>query len=542
MQLAVIIGYLAVLVATGVWAGRRSRRSTEDYFLASRSLGPVVTVFTLAATNFSAFTVFGFSGQGWQSGYAFYPIMAFGTGFMALTFYLIGRPVHALGRAHGLLTPPDLIHHRFGSAPLRLLVLLVMTVFTLPYLAMQPMAAGYALEGLLGIPYRLGATIVMLVMLAYTFRGGLRGVALTDMIQGALMLLLMLVALFVVSGRSGGMGAAGSAVATAHPGLFTRQGVFGPGIWLGYMLLWFWADPMFPQLFQRFYSARSQRALGLSMSLYPLITGLLFLLPVALGVMSRLWIPELPEGAAVDQVLPLLLSRACPGILEALVLTVGLAALMSTLDSQLLTLSSMLVRDLWEPIAGRDAPWWAGKLVVVVLAVCGLLLSFNPPATFLDLARQAFTGLAVLFPVLIGALYWRRATWIGGVAGILAGLATTFLQHFGVISFSWTLAVVPAVLVATIVFVLVSLPTGRGKPGRAALVRWTRDTLPPGWGLLFLLLLLLANDFPLWKMPDSLFLGMPWWVWACLGLCVLTSASFAVFSRRSVSGDPQTRS
>ncbi|MFC2100020.1 sodium:solute symporter family protein, partial [Candidatus Bipolaricaulota bacterium] len=168
VRLAVIIGYFVILLAIGLWARRRARGTSEDYFLASRSLSPVVLFLTMAATNFSAFTVFGFSGAGWEAGYSYYPVMAFGTGFMALTFLLIGRPAWRMGVAHGLLTPPEMVYHVTGSRSLRILFFLVMAVFTVPYLAMQPIAAGYALNSLLGIPYFAGAAIITAVMLLYT--------------------------------------------------------------------------------------------------------------------------------------------------------------------------------------------------------------------------------------------------------------------------------------------------------------------------------------------------------------------------------------
>jgi SSS family solute:Na+ symporter len=119
----VVGAYFVVLLGIGFFARRRAHRTTEDYFVASRTLPGWVLFFTMAATNFSAFTVFGFSGAGWRLGYSFYPIMAFGTGFMALSFYFIGRPVWRLGKARGLLTPPELVFDRFGSPTLRLLFL-----------------------------------------------------------------------------------------------------------------------------------------------------------------------------------------------------------------------------------------------------------------------------------------------------------------------------------------------------------------------------------------------------------------------------------
>lgn len=525
----VVGGYLVVLLGIGLGARRYARRSLEDYFVASRALGSWVLFLTMVATNFSAFTVFGFSGAGWRIGYSFYPIMAFGTGFMALSFYFIGRPVWRLGKRKGLLTPPELVFDRFKSRPLRLLFLAVMAVFTLPYLAMQPMAAGYALEELLGIPYLAGAALITVVMLVYTFFGGMRGVAWTDALQGGMLLVLLLAALAVVVAPFGGLSAANRAVASRWPELFSRPGMggaFPPGIWLGYMLLWLLCDPMFPQLFQRFYAARDERALSATMVMYPLITGVLFLLPVTIGVVGRLAYPELPGGTASDRILPLLLSRYASPTLEALVLTAALAALMSTLDSQLLTLSSMLTRDLYEPLARRPAPPWVGKLFVAGLALVGLAIAWRPPATFLQIATETFTGLAVLFPTVMAALHWPRATSTGAIASIIVGEGLVVVYHFRLLPSFGTLAVVPVVAAAGLTLALVSLltPPRPAEQGREVHTRW-------GWVLAFTLLFLLGNDFWAWGDGRLGPFGFPWWVWYFLGLCGALALAFWAFSR-----------
>jgi len=530
----VVIGYFAVLLSIGFFARRRAQRGAEDYFVASRSLPPLVLFLTMAATNFSAFTVFGFSGAGWRIGYAFYPIMAFGTGFMALSFHFIGCPVWRLGKERGLLTPPELVFDRFGSPALRFIFFGVMTAFTLPYLAMQPMAAGYALEGLLGIPYLAGAALVTAVMLGYTFFGGMRGVAWTDVFQGGMLLVLLIVALGVIAAPFGGLSAANRDVAVRLPELFSRPGAGGalmPGIWLGYMLLWLLCDPMFPQLFQRFYAARSERALATTMSLYPLITGFLFLLPVTIGVIGRLAFPELPAGTASDKIFPLLLSRYAPPALEALVLTAALAALMSTLDSQLLTLSSMCTRDLVEPLLGRKTSPWTGKLFVAVLALIGLGIAWRPPATFLAIATEAFTGLAVLFPTVLAGLYWRRATAKGAIASIIVGEGLVAGYHFGLLPSFGTLPVVPVVAAASLVLIAVSLIT---KPHpRAREIPQKPKTSRRAWGWLgaFVLLFALGNDF--WNWGDTRMgpIGFPWWVWYFLGLCAILALVFWLFSK-----------
>jgi solute:Na+ symporter, SSS family len=535
---AVVVGYFVVLLGIGFLARRRASGTVDDYFVASRNLPLVVLFLTMAATNFSAFTVFGFSGEGWRVGYSFYPIMAFGTGFMALSFHFIGRPVWKLGKERGLLTPPELIFDRFGSTPLRLVFFLVLTVFTLPYLAMQPMAAGYALHGLLGIPYLAGAALITGVMLLYTFFGGMRGVAWTDVLQGGAFIVLLIVALAMIAAPFGGLTAANRAAAAELPHLFSRPGVgdtLGPGIWLGYMLLWLLCDPMFPQIFQRFYAARHEKTLGMTMSLYPLITGGLFLLPVAIGVVGRLAFPSLPAETTSDQILPLLLGKYVPPVVEALVLTAALAALMSTLDSQLLTLSSMFTRDLVEPLAGRNlrAAPWIGKLFVVALALVGLAIAWRPPATFLAIATETFTGLAVLFPTVVSGLYWRRATAKGAIASIIVGEGLVIAYHFHLPPTFGTLPVVPVVAATAIVLVAVSLVTHPHQ--RACRPVNQSRTMQSGWkwAAVFIAMFVLGNDF--WDWGDGRLgpLGFPWWVWYSLGLCVTLAALFWILTVRS---------
>ncbi len=543
LRISIIATYMAVLVGIGIAARRRSRRHPDDYFLASRSLPGWLLFVTMAATNFSAFTVFGFSGAGWQMGYGFYPIMAFGTGFMALAFLLIGPPIWRLGKERGLVTPPEFAYERSGSRALRLTFLVVMTTFTLPYLAIQPMAAGYALESLLGIPYYAGAAIATSVVVAYILLGGLRGEVWTDVFQGVMMIAFMTLALVVVADAFGGLTAANRTAAARWPELFARPGltgVFTPGVWFGYMALWFLCDPMFPQLFQRYYAARSPRALAVTASLYPLVTGFLFLLPISIGVIARLAFPSLPPGAAADRILPLVLHQVAPPWVETLVLCAGLAALITTLDSQLLTLSSMMTRDVWAPLRARygrspeSAPSaWVGRLFVVLLACVGLAIAYRPPGTFVEITTETFTGLAVLFPSVVAALYWRRFDGRAAVASIVVGEALVVAYHLKWLPTFGTLPVVPVVGATALVLALGGLLLGgRRHVAPVQLVPGLSRRAKLGWACAFVLLFVAANDFWAWGDSRAWFLGFPWWVWMCAGLCVMLSLALWRFGRR----------
>lgn len=468
------VGYLCVLVAIAFYARSRSRKSSEDYFVASRSIGPVVLFLSLAATNFSAFTFFGFAGASYRLGLAYYGIMAFGTGFMALSFYFIGRKVWILGKKHGYITPPELIGERFKSDALRLVFLAVMVVFTLPYLATQAIGGGIALEQLTEgeVSYELGAIIVTAVIIIYVTIGGMRGDAYTDVLQGVLMVTVMIAAVGIVSAGLGGFTEANTRLAEEFPYLISRPrgDFFAPQIWLSYMLLWIMCDPMFPQLFVRFYTARDERALRFSMVMYAPITMVLFLAPVLIGAWGNLTFPGL-TGTQPDQILPMMIEEYAPAWVVGIVLSGAFAALMSTADSQLLVLSSMLTRDVYKRWVKKSASgleeFVVGKVLVVGLAVLGLLIALSSVETIFEtLTKTTFTGLAVLFPTTVAALYWDRATKWGCTASILAGELTYALYYFEVLPGEWLfgfLAVIPVVAVTALVLVAVSLMTGNKK-------------------------------------------------------------------------------
>jgi len=561
LKAAIVLGYLAAVVAVGL-AGRRARREggAADFFLAGRTLGPLVLVATMAATNFSGFTVVGFSGAGYRLGFSFYPVMAFGTGFMALTFVLVGIPVHRLGKRLGLITPPELLTARHGSRPLTVLFALAMAVFTLPYLAIQPMAAGYALQALLGIPYALGAGLVTALVLGYVLLGGMRSVAWTDVLQGFTMFAVLLVGFLVVAGGSGGPAASYGQLYRDMPELFMRPGAGGGllvGVWASYMLLWFLADPMFPQLFQRFYAARNERSLVRTMIFYPIVTTVLFFFPVAIGVLGRLHFPGL-EGKETDTILPLLMERFGGSGLAALASAGLVAAIMSTMDSQLLTLGSIVERDIFGhrragrspdvddasaadgPVRRRRPELATTRIALAVLAVVGFLLALKPPATILTIATETFAGLAVLFPAIVAAIYWPRVTAWGSFASIAAGELAVVLYHFKLLPTFGLLPALPATALAAVVLLSAGFLAGRGdtRPagwGDAADIRMSLRA-KIGWKLLFVAFLVLAVDWWRWGRLPVLLGGIPGWVAYFVALGVLLTIAFVFFGRAVLTG------
>ena len=520
VKIAVLSGYFIVMLIIGMIARTRWKSTPESYFLADRRLGPIVLLGTMAATNFSAFTVFGTSGAGYRDGYAFFPIMGFGTGFMAITFWLLGRRVWELGKTRGLITPSELVRSIYGSRLLSVLFACVLIVFTIPYLALQPMAAGYALEALVGLPYFQGCLLVTGVILLYTLRGGMRAVAWTDVFQGGLMVVLLVVSLVLVVTHHGGLAAANRKVLAACPALFSRPGglnYYTPAIWFSYMLLWFFCDPMFPQLFQRFFAARNPRSLRGTMLWYPLVCTVVFFPPVAIGILGRLSFPFL-AGKEADRILPMVITQISGEAMAALVITAGLAALMSTMDSQLLTLSSIFTRDIQPLVSRREASGGvAGRLFVIFLSLCGLALAYKPPATILQIATETFTGLAVLFPTVVFSLYLKRVHPAPAIASILTGESLLVAFHFQWIPSGSFLPVVWILLAAFGVYLVLH---GLVLRQPFSVPVWLRD--PYFWMLASVFAL--AMDFWAWGRIGPLVLGMPAWIGYFAMLSILQTA------------------
>jgi SSS family solute:Na+ symporter len=532
IKLIIVLSYLAVMLLIGLVFRKSASKNKAEFFLAGRKVPRILLFCTMAATNFSAFTIFGLSGAGYRIGYGFFPIMGFGTGFMALAFLTFGKRVNALSRERGYITPADCIADRYGSPLLSRLFSIVMIVFTLPYIAIQAVSSGKSLESLVGLPYWCGALLVTGASVVYVIMGGMRSDIWTDVIQGVMMIGLTLAAFIVIAVKSGGFAAVNKAVFAEIPALFGRPGADGSltyGVWLGYMLLWLFADPMFPQLFQRFMAAKDGRALDTAAVLYPLVTTFLFFLTVSIGVMGRAAFPGL-SAAESDSIFPLLLERMVGGPLAVLLLMGGMAALMSTLDSQLLSLGSMIGLDFFKT---RRPGVLVEKLLVLLVATLGFFIALNPPKTLLDfINKTSFYGFAALAPTAVGAVYWKRGTKYGAISSVVLGEAVVVASYFGVIAMPGILPAVPVIAVSLGSYVIVSLLTPSHGENTKIAAPVSKNAGP--WAVLFLALFILGNDFWAWGRSPMLAFGMPPLVLYFMGLGLALSAAYALYSRRRI--------
>jgi SSS family solute:Na+ symporter len=461
LSLGVVEVYLLLLAAIGFWSYRHSGRDPVSYFLAGRGLGSLALTLTTLATLLSAFTFIGVPADAYTHGLGIFLGVGVTTAFISGLFLWVGYRVWLAAQHFGFITPSEFFGHRFNSPLLALLYCLSALTFTAPYISIQIIGGARTLAAVLGegIPYWPLAVVVALVILGYVLFGGSQAVVWTDVVQGIILILGMGVAFVAVAfslGREAGSELDPWLSLPGPQGRWSWQGL------LGNQLLFFMATPLFPQFFQRFYMARSAHPFKTLMVVWPLLILLVFFPAALLGVWGRLAFPGLEKA---DQIMPLML-QTLPGGVAAVVITAALAALMSTADSQLLTASSLVTRDLVVTLFRRQlSPHQEellGRWVVLGIGLASFVIALNPPGLVVEIATWSFQGNAMLFPVLIAGLYWKRATRAGAVAGALVSSGLTLGWLSGLLPRAWTggwLPVIPAVVIGSGVLIGVSLLT-----------------------------------------------------------------------------------
>lgn len=469
----VVFIYLAVVLYIGIFAFRRAsgREKAEDYFLASRSLGPFVFLFSLFGTNMTAFAILGSSGHAFSNGIVTFGLMASSSALVIpLTIFLIGTRVWALGKKYGFMTPVQMFRDRWECSHIGTMIFIVQAVLLVPYIIIGIMGGGttlYAISGGL-VPFWFGGAIVAMVVMSYVFFGGMRGTAWVNTFQTVLFLCFGAIALTVIGVGMGGFSTAAQALqASPLSSLLTRERV-SPYYFFSYTFIPLSAIA-FPHILIFCLTARKMSQFRKTVIFYPLCILAIWLPCVFLGVMAnrvtdvpqiqakqearrvlatqgRNMEPEardeLREHAAADDVIMILLQRYAPLWLAGL-LGAGIMAAVMASDSQILALSTMFTEDVFAFYGGKTRFGEAvqvqtGRVFIILITLVAYAVALRAPETIFELAIQyAFSGFAALSPLLIGALFWKGSTkW-----GALAVTVWTALAVIGIAVFQ---AVVPA--------------------------------------------------------------------------------------------------
>ncbi|MGB7220726.1 MAG: hypothetical protein WBD07_18145, partial [Vicinamibacterales bacterium] len=206
---AVIFMYLAIVLYIGIFASRRAARhsNAEDYFLAGRSLGPVVFLLSLFGTNMTAFSLLGASGHAFANGIVTYGLMASSSALVIpVCLFFMGTRMWALGKRHGFMTPVQMFRDRWECGHIGTVIFVVQALLLIPYVVIAVIGGGTVLRSVSGglVPFWLGGAIVSMVVMTYVFFGGMRGTAWVNTFQTILLLCFGAIAVAVISTGMGG--------------------------------------------------------------------------------------------------------------------------------------------------------------------------------------------------------------------------------------------------------------------------------------------------------------------------------------------------
>lgn len=463
VQLAIVLVFMAVALSIGLKGSRLVKREPEDYFLAGRSLGTLVLLLTMFATLMSAFTFFGGPGQVYSTGMEWLLVMGIMDGFLvAVLWYLIGSRQWKLGQKHHYMTLGEMLEGRFGSCFLRVVVSLVSLFWLFPYLMLQQMGGGYALAGLTRgvIPYAVGAGLITVFMIVYVVIGGMRAVVRTDVFQGLFMLVAIWLALIFIGRGVGSPTVVASKILSEAKRVFTLGDPWTPQMMWSAAISTALGVICFPQINQRFFTAKSERVLQRSFILWPLLCLLLFFPAFLIGAWGVVIVPGLEKP---DTVLSVMLDRYTPFWFSALVVSGAMAAMMSSSDSMLLSASSYLTHDIYKRVlntqASSEKEEMVGRLVVAVFAVMTYLVSLLQPGSLVGIGLVAFGGFAQLTPLLLVSLYWKRTTTAGMVTALIASegfyMGSKFIPGIPTSYWGWDSSMI-AIVIGTGLVLLVS--------------------------------------------------------------------------------------
>ncbi len=436
--LLAILGYLILLLIFGLYARKiRASQSLKDFYLAGGSLGTFVLLLTLYATQYSANTMLVTPAEVVNQGMGMIMILGYMTALVV--FYLTFAPqLYQAAKKHQFITPGDWIDFRFESPRLSLLANSILVLVSVNFLLAQMMAMGHVTAGITDgqIPYWAGVVFLGLVVVIIETIGGMQAVAWTDVLQGC-MLLVGLGGLFIiVMPDTKELAEISTWLMENEPQKIQVPSGDFQIYWTSTVLMIGIGAAVYPQAIQRIYAANSlgvlKKALG-AMMIMPLITVLILFL---LGVISVPYYSG-AENIPSDRVLPEMLNMWASESTAALVLTVLvivglLAAIMSTADSVLLSLSSIVAKDilgksLFKEV-GEDQLTRVGKIFSWVVMVIIVAIALNPKITLWGLIELKMQILIQTAPLYMIGVHSKRVTakgmYIGLWLGLLFALAT----------------------------------------------------------------------------------------------------------------------
>ncbi|WP_010098288.1 sodium/pantothenate symporter [Ornithinibacillus scapharcae] len=426
-----LIIFLAIIFWVGLYASRyvqSSKTFMQEYFLGERSLGGFVLAMTMTATYGSASSFIGGPGTAYTQGLG-WVLLAMSqvvTGYFVLM--VLGKKFAIVTRRYKAITMVDYLKERYKSPVVVILSSISIIVFLFSAMAAQWIGGARLVESLTGLSYITALFIFAASVLIYVTIGGFRAVALTDAVQGTVMFIGTLILLIATIIAGGGIPNIIADLKAENPNLITpfgAEGTLSPAYVSSFWILVGVGVIALPQIAVRAMSYKNAKSMHRALIIGTIVVGFIMLNMHLIGVFARPILPGIDVG---DKVMPLIALETMPAWLAGIVLAAPMAAIMSTVDSLLILVSSTVVKDVYINYIKPDATHQTVKrlslAVTAILGVIVLIMALDPPDLIIWLNLFAFGGLeaAFIWPVVLG-LYWKEGNKYGAIASIITGVS-----------------------------------------------------------------------------------------------------------------------
>lgn len=435
VALSIFIGYFIVLLLIGYMAYRKTK-DFSSYILGGRNIGPVVGGISTGASDMSGFLMLGLPGALYAGGISaiWLPVgLAIGA---YLNWHYVGKRIRVFTQvAKDSETVPEFLENRFrdNSSAIKIISSLFILIFFAFYISSGLVGGALLFEETFGVSYSTGLLIIAMIILVYTSIGGFFAVTWTDFFQGLLMFLALIIVPAVTFHYVGGwdeMVKSVGAISISNLDVFSGTTALGIISLLGWGLGYFGQ----PHTMTRFMAMKSKKDITIAKSVYTIwnVSGLYGAIFVGITGMAYFANAPLdnPETVFI-QLSEVLFSPVITGFL----LVALLAAIMSTISSQLLISATALAEDLYKGILRKKASerelLWVIRLGVILISLFAVVLAINPQSSILNLVGYAWAGFGSVFgPAILLSLFWKGTTRNGVLAGMIVGGLTVIIWSF----------------------------------------------------------------------------------------------------------------
>ncbi len=437
---------------------KKSKNFTNEYFIGNRSMGGFVLAMTVIATYTGASSFLGGPGVAYKLGLGWVLLASIQIPTAFLTLGILGKKLAVISRKIDGITINDFLRARYQNKWVVIMSSTAILLFFMAYMVVQVIGGARLFEVLTGLDYTVGLVIFGFSIIFYTVFGGFKTVAITDAIQGVIMLITSIILFFVLKEAGGGMRNIMKTIYEIDPNLLTPSsgGAITKPFIMSFWVLVGVGLLGLPQTTIRCMGFKDSRSLHRAMVIGTFVVGFLMIMMHLIGVMGIAIIPNEQLG---DKVIPILAIRNLSPVLLGVFIGGPLAAIMSTVDSLLIQTSSTIVKDIYinyiaveidEKKLSRISLW-----TTLIMGIMVFALAFHPPEFIVWLNLFALGGLEAVFmwPILLG-LYWKKANSTGALLSMGISLLIYVSMTLLKIKFFGMHQIVPTIVVGGLIFVI----------------------------------------------------------------------------------------